>query len=118
MRKIAPKTPIVSFREPRGSTTTSRTPSPVMASTLPDTGDGAATDHGGNRGYPFPYDRAGSARGPVALLVFKTSVLAPRGAAGGFDPHTLPPTPPTNLESAEARRSAMLWAFFMHAVRA
>jgi hypothetical protein len=27
----------------------------------------------------------------VALLVFKTSVLAPEGAAGGFDPHTLPP---------------------------
>jgi hypothetical protein len=27
----------------------------------------------------------------VALLVFKTSVLAPRGVAGGFDSHALPP---------------------------
>ncbi len=35
--------------------------------------------------------RRGSAWGPVALLVFKTSVPAPEGAAGRFDSDTLPP---------------------------
>jgi hypothetical protein len=48
--------------------------------------------------------RRGSARGPAALLVFKTSVPAPKGAAGGFDSHTLPPLKDSASEKTPAKR--------------